>query len=332
MKVYKELLFNLSTFRLPTGTTEVYEAETPQDLEQLYNEKFFENSWILLGGGSNTVFQSVPQRVLKINFNTLTVKEFNKEYVLVCVGAGYNWHQLVTLTVEKGWWGLENLALIPGTTGAAPVQNIGAYGQEVRNTIDSVVYFSIETGELITLTSEQCQFEYRDSIFKHALKNKAIIVEVIFRLSLQPTPILTYPALQEKLSILHQVTQKDIFDTVVAIRSQKLADPAVQPNCGSFFKNPIINKKTALQLKEAYPDIPLHMHGDHFKTSAAWLIDNAGLKGIERNGIRIHDKQPLVLINTGSATPEALESMVQLIQETVEKRFQIQLEREVNIV
>lgn len=331
MKVHQGKLSTFSTFQIGEGLTTVHIAENKDDLVQLFQAGFFHKPFVLIGGGSNTIFVNNHPTLLQYT-NADCIEITQGDSVQLTIGAGMSWHSLVEYTVKKGLWGLENLALIPGTVGASPVQNIGAYGTELSHTLSEVEYFDYTTGSFHILSKDECRFGYRDSVFKHELKNKAIITNITLRLSSRPQPILTYPTLADYLQNVPQPNQKNIFDAVIAIRSSKLPDPKTTPNCGSFFKNPVITKQKADALLAQYASLPLYNFGSQYKTSAAWLIDQAALKGYTYNGITVHHQQPLVLVNSGNASPEALLTMKEHIVTTVYQKFGITLETEVNLL
>lgn len=282
-----------------------------------------------LGDGSNIVLQErIPGCVLDIQLKGMTLLREDESHVWVEVGAGENWHQWVMQSIAHGWYGLENLALIPGRVGAAPIQNIGAYGCEVNRWIETVNYVELDADHSAALqhkklSNEQCEFRYRDSIFKGALANRFIITSVIFRLSKIFTAILNYPALREAV-IDHEPTHGepkaialdalDIAQAVITIRQSKLPDPAELPNAGSFFKNIEANQEQLDQLLGEYPDAPYFVAANttlsngkatkaasQYRIPSAWLIDQCGLKGFRHKAIGLHTQQALVLVNYGAS-------------------------------
>ncbi|GGW92413.1 UDP-N-acetylmuramate dehydrogenase [Alteromonas halophila] len=283
----------------------------------------------LLGEGSNTVFLSdFDGQVLVNHITGMTHTETHKAHTLR-VGAGENWHKLVSTCVENGWHGMENLALIPGSVGAAPIQNIGAYGCEVMQFIDRVEALEIESGRTLVLSNEECQFGYRDSVFKHALAGRCLITHVTFSLTRNGEPETSYG----ELAKLTRPTPSAIYDEVIRIRRQKLPTPSVLGNAGSFFKNPVITQTHFQALAQTSPDIPGYDVGNgQVKVPAAWLIDQCGYKGQELGGVRCHPTQPLVLTNTGAATGENVVAMARAIINDVSSAFAIPLEPEVRLV
>lgn len=265
---------------------------------------------------------------------TIEVLSDSAEQQQLRVCAGRNWHTLVQETVANGLFGLENLALIPGTVGAAPVQNIGAYGVELDTFVSAVHMLRIEDGSALSLDTRSCKFGYRDSIFKHELAGQVIITAVDFVLSKKPHCVVTYPALQEFLAAkAHEVTPQSVFDAVVAIRSARLPDPVLVPNAGSFFKNPVVNAKAAALLATQHPSLPMYSQGSgRCKLPAAWLIEQCGYKGAARDGVAVDANHALVLTNTGSDSGTALLSLAHEIQASVLAKFGCQLEIEPRVL
>lgn len=294
--------------------------------------------YILLGEGSNTVFlDNLSTPIIKLNLHHRNIISSSAEETIIRVGAGHNWHELVTWSVEKGLYGIENLALIPGSVGAAPVQNIGAYGAEVEQCIRSVRGYDMAHRRFRELLHADCHFGYRDSIFKKTLKNKFIITEVTFVLKgglFQPN--LSYHALSQYL--LDQGTptpsHQEVYDAVIAIRSSKLPDPKQLGNAGSFFKNPIVPHDKCQSLSALYPQIPSYETGTgHLqKISAAWLIEKCGWKGKAVGGVAVYHKHALVLVNLGHGATQDLISIIDQIQSSVLLEFGINLEPEVNMI
>ncbi|MDC0603139.1 UDP-N-acetylmuramate dehydrogenase [Aliiglaciecola sp.] len=284
--------------------------------------------WIL-GQGSNCVFvDDFEGTVLHINSKGVDIKECATSFE-VSVQAGEDWHTLVTLLLNHGIYGAENLALIPGTVGAAPIQNIGAYGVEVEAFIKAVKFIELDNGHNHMLTRAECKFGYRDSIFKQQLANQVVITEVVFSFPKDSQVCAEYGELQG----LNKPTAKDIFDKVIEIRTAKLPDPAKIGNAGSFFKNPVITTSLVEQLKQQWHKIPFFKVDDkHVKVPAAWLIDQSGFKGKKVGGIKCHPSQPLVLTNDGSGHASELLALAREIQSTVKNNFSISLENEVRLI
>ena len=291
---------------------------------------------LILGGGSNLLFtQDFNGLVIKIEIKGITVENQNDGTVLVTGGAGEDWDSFVSFCVENGYSGLENLSLIPGVVGTSPVQNIGAYGVEVKDTIDHVTVFDRITGTTEKLTNEECHFGYRDSIFKYVFKGRYIITSVTFRLLLNPQFHTQYGAITTELATMgvSNLTLEAIRKAVISIRTRKLPDPAVIGNAGSFFKNPTVDALKYTQLKKDFPGIvAFGLPDGNFKLAAGWLIEQCGWKGYRRGDAGVHAQQALVLVNYGHATGEQIITMAKEIQSSVKAKFDIFIEMEVNIV
>ncbi len=255
------------------------------------------------------------------------------DYVIVSCGAGIVWDKLVELTVNHGFGGLENLSLIPGHVGAAPVQNIGAYGSEVRNTIEKVRAVSIHDGSVREFTNEECRFGYRDSIFKGELKGKYLITKVYFRLSTRPMLTLEYGSLKEEVNKLGSTSLLNVRTIVINTRRKKLPDPAEIGNAGSFFKNPVVTSSFADDLKLKFPGLPVFKdHTGCIKLAAGWLIEQCGWKGKRIGEAGVHDKQALVIVNYGNATGKELFDFSEMVRKSVSEKFGITLDREVEVI
>ncbi len=313
------------TFALDTHCDKMIIITDPSELKQVD----FTQPFCVLGEGSNTIFTaSYHGTVLVIANKGMRVEEREDAWLLHCE-AGENWHELVKKTLVLDMPGLENLALIPGNVGAAPVQNIGAYGVELAQFVDYVKGYNLATGKLEKLSAEQCDFGYRDSVFKHQLKGQFIITRVGLRLPKVWQPNLSYGPLQQ----LDKPTPQQVFDAVVAVRQSKLPDPAILANCGSFFKNPILPSAHVEKLLSEYPTMPSYdVDKANKKVAAGWLIEQAGLKGFAIGDIAVHDKQALVLVNRGAGTAQQLLDMVEHIQQTINEKFGVHLEHEVRLM
>jgi UDP-N-acetylmuramate dehydrogenase len=287
---------------------------------------------LLLGGGSNIVLRDdFPGLVVQIKSQGKEVIAENEEYVWLSVAAGENWHQLVEYTLDNAFYGLENLSLIPGSVGAAPIQNIGAYGVEVKDLISELSAIEIRSGIGVNFTNESCHFGYRDSIFKQTLKDQYVITSVTFRLRKNAQLNLSYPALRETLGSLaaDEIHPQAVSDAVIAIRQSKLPDPAVIPNVGSFFKNPIITLDQLQSLRSIYPDIVSYpVDTTRVKLAAGWLIDRAGWRGKDVGGAVVHEQQALVLTNPNKASGAAVLALAELIQQSIKIKFGVTLEME----
>lgn len=315
-----------STFRLAATLAKVTVLSSLEELQQYQPSQLP----LLLGEGSNSIFLSDwPGEILRYVAAARQL-EVSGEQLHLHVEAGHNWHQLVSWSVEQGWWGLENLALIPGSVGAAPVQNIGAYGAELADTCSYVDFFHWQSRQVQRLTAAECQFGYRDSIFKQHLAGKGVIVAVGFCLKRNGSPKLNYHGLDH---LTPQASLFDVMSAVIAVRQKKLPDPAVLPNCGSFFKNPVIPAALFQQLYQQYPAMPHYPQPQQqIKLAAAWLIEQVGLKGYQLGGVACYQQQPLVLVNQNNGTAAELLQLITLIQQAVFARFAVQLEPEVRLL
>ncbi|GGG57508.1 UDP-N-acetylmuramate dehydrogenase [Epilithonimonas arachidiradicis] len=292
---------------------------------------------LFLGGGSNILLtKDFDGLVIRLNLKGITEKIIDDNQVLVTAKAGENWHQLVMYCLDKNYGGLENLSLIPGNVGTSPMQNIGAYGTEIKDVFESCKVLNLETLELETLNSGQCQFGYRDSIFKQAGKGKYVILEVTFRLNRKDHKIdVEYGAIQSELAKMgiSNPTIQDVSKAVINIRQSKLPDPKVIGNAGSFFKNPTISASQFENLKQNFENIPGYPNGDFVKVPAGWLIEQAGWKGKKIGNVASNQLQALVIINaTGNATGQEIFDFSTMIIDSVKEKFGIELEREVNII
>lgn len=292
---------------------------------------------LFLGGGSNVLFtRDWPGVVLLNEVPGITVMKEDDHHVWVKAGAGVFWHDLVLHCVDHGWGGLENLSLIPGKVGAAPMQNIGAYGVEIKDTFHELEALRLSDGALVTFDRAACAFGYRESFFKRAGKDQYAILHVTFQLTKAPHTLNTsYGNIQQELDrqgITHP-TIKDVSNAVIAIRRSKLPDPAVLGNAGSFFKNPVVSEALAQRIKADHPEAPTYPAAEGgVKLAAGWLIEQAGWKGHRANSHGVHDKQALVLVNHGGATGQAIYDLSEQVLQSVKARFGVELEREVNIL
>ena len=289
----------------------------------------------ILGGGSNILLtQDFDGIVLANTIKGIEVLAEDEYSTIIEVGAGEVWHDFVLWSIHKNLSGIENLALIPGLVGASPMQNIGAYGLEVKDVITEVHFIEIESGEQKIMNNNDCQFGYRDSIFKHKLKEKVVITKVIYKLSKTPLNKTTYGAIEEELKNLNLAANPaTIAKAVINIRSRKLPNPAELGNSGSFFKNPIIETSQFEELKKEFPEmVGYKVSETETKIAAGWLIDNAGLKGYRKADAGVHKNQALVLVNYGNATGLEIINLAKEIQEVVKEKYGIQIEPEVNIL
>lgn len=308
-------------------------VESLQDI--LKNPDFKDIPKHILGGGSNILLtKPVEGLVLLLDLKGKKIREKNDQYAIVESAAGENWHEFVLWTLDQNLGGLENLSLIPGNVGTSPMQNIGAYGVEIKDTFYDLEAIEIETGKIRRFFKSDCQFGYRESVFKHEYRGKYIITKVSFELSKYPTINTSYGAIQselENLNIEHPTIQ-DVSKAVISIRQRKLPDPVKIGNSGSFFKNPTIPTKTFLKLQQEYPNIVGYQIDEmQTKVAAGWLIDQAGWKGYRDGDAGVHEHQALVLVNHGNATGTEILSLAQKIQNSVQEKFGIEIFPEVNI-
>lgn len=291
----------------------------------------------VLGSGSNILFtQDLDGLVIKNEMKGIELLSENDSHVLLKIAGGENWHQTVRYAVHHGWSGIENLSLIPGTVGAAPVQNIGAYGVEIKDVLVAVETVNLSNGTMELFEKNDCLFGYRDSIFKQEKnKGKYFISHVILQLSKSFTPNTAYGEIEKNLQEknISNPTLMDLHETIISIRSHKLPDPALIGNAGSFFKNPVINQSTFDQLLKIKPQALHYKIGaDHYKIPAGWLIDQAGWKGKRIGNVGCYEKQALVIVNHGDATGGEVWQFAQMVQKDVLEKFGITLEVEINII
>ncbi|MDT8394143.1 MAG: UDP-N-acetylmuramate dehydrogenase [Bacteroidales bacterium] len=308
-----------------------------QDLYELYEKGFLNDRFLLLGGGSNILFTGDYEGIVILNsLGGIEVNEAAENEVIVKAGAGVEWNELVWYCIDREYGGIENLSLIPGSLGAAPIQNIGAYGVELKDCFVSLEAFDIQTGEIKEFNRQECRFGYRDSIFKHTLKGKVVILSVSLKLQKDKPPDTTYGAIREQLKLMRIKDPPDIRSVglaVTAIRRAKLPDPEVTGNAGSFFKNPVITYSEFVKIKHKFPDIPHYISGHgRVKVPAAWMIEQCGWKGKRLGYAGVHAKQALVLVNHGKASGNDILALATAIRCSVSARFAVDLEMEVNVV
>ncbi|ATF09615.1 UDP-N-acetylmuramate dehydrogenase [Candidatus Enterovibrio altilux] len=326
-------LKSFHTFGLDVLAREIIEVQWPEDFLTLWqNPSYLSTPKLILGEGSNLLFCENFQGVIVLNrLKGISILETEQHWHLH-VAAGENWHELVSWTIGHGMGGLENLALIPGLVGSAPIQNIGAYGVELKERCEYVDVLFIASGKTVRLSAAKCEFGYRDSVFKRKLKYKTIVVAVGLKLSKVWLPMIGYGALA-KLAEGGKVTIRAVFDKVCEIRRNNLPDPHTIGNAGSFFKNPIVSVALVRKIKETYPTIPYYnTGGGKVKLAAGWLIEQSELKGFCVGGAAVHSKQALVLINTGEATSKDIIKLAKHVVDTVYQRFWVKLEHEVRFI
>ncbi len=290
---------------------------------------------LVLGGGSNWLFtRNFPGLVMKVNLTGKVIVGETTKDVVVKAGSGENWDEFVDFCVSRGYWGLENLSLIPGSVGASPVQNIGAYGVEMKDRFMSLEFYDFESGEIREFKEKDCHFGYRDSIFKNELKGKGVVLSVSFRLSKIPVYETGYGAVADELEkmAVQDITPEALRKAVISIRRSKLPDPALIGNAGSFFKNPTIDAEQHRELSARFPGmVSFPQPGNCFKLAAGWMIDQCGWKGYRSGDAGVHDRQALVLVNHGKATGKEIYLLSEKIRDSVRGTFGVQLEREVNV-
>ncbi|MEY3048433.1 MAG: hypothetical protein RL365_471 [Bacteroidota bacterium] len=290
---------------------------------------------LISGGGSNILFTKDFEGLFVRNcIKGLKEIERTKTHVVLEAGAGENWHDFVISCVDQGFGGLENLSLIPGCVGASPMQNIGAYGVEIKDTFNYLDAVEIATGKVKRFTLSDCAFGYRESVFKRELKNQYVICRVAFTLSLNPTINTSYGVIEAELHKMGIITPsiKDVSNAVIRIRQSKLPDPKLLGNAGSFFKNPVVSNQVLQTIQSSYERVPSYPAGDgHVKLAAGWLIEQAGWKGKRFGNVGVHELQALVLVNYGGGTGNEIYELSQRIIEDIQEKFEVSLEREVNI-
>ena len=335
-RIYSNIsLASRNSFGVEQQATTLVEFECAEDL-RAYFEEHNPVKWYVLGAGNNTLFMQDYDGVLFTPVNRKrTILCSNDDYVELRAEAGHDWDELVEWSVNEGLWGIENLSAIPSSVGAAPVQNIGAYGAEAKDAITIVEYFDVASRSVVRLTNADCHFAYRESIFKQELKGKVIILAVEFKLSRHAKPNLGYGDVISEVESRGGATLRNIRDAICAIRSRKLPDPKVLGNAGSFFKNPIVERSVADELLAKYPDMPHYAvpgDDDHVKLAAGWLIDKSGLKGYRDGVVGVHDRQALVLVNHGGATGGDVMRLAGYVCGKVKENFGVEISPEVNVL
>lgn len=328
-------LLPFNTFGIDVKTDYLIEYSSVEELSAILKSELVTSHRLLhVGGGSNLLFlNDFDGVVLHSQLKSIDLLTTDEHSVYVEVGAGVAWDDFVDFAVNKGWGGVENLSLIPGETGAAAVQNIGAYGVEVQSVIHRVKTVEVESGEIREFSNAECEYGYRESIFKTMLKGKYIVTSVVFRLECVPTFTLDYQHLEDEVRKNGEVSLANVRQTIIAIRQSKLPDPAVQGNAGSFFMNPVIPKSLFVQLQSQFPEMPHYYVSETYeKVPAAWLIDKCGWKGKQIGKAAVHDKQALVLVNKGGATGAEIVFLAEQIQLSVKEKFGIELRPEVNYI
>lgn len=336
----KQEFYNISlrdrnSFHVEQQAERLVEFTSEADLRAIFSSGIPEK-WMVLSGGNNILFtQDYPGLLLTPVADRIEILCEEGDRVVVRAEAGLEWDDLVAWAVEHELWGLENLSLIPGKVGAAPVQNIGAYGSEAKDSLVEVECYLPEEGRVRRFSREECRFGYRESIFKQELKGRAIILAVTFALSRTPQPNIGYGDVTREVEARGGATLKNIREAICAIRRSKLPDTAVLGNAGSFFKNPVVDQAKAEALKKEYPEMPTYPStegAERVKLAAGWLIDRAGLKGFRKGAVGVHERQALVLVNHGGATGREVIALARKVQQAVREKFGVEIDTEVNIL
>lgn len=325
-----------NTFGIEVFAKKYTEINDEDDFKSLINDGVLVNDTrLILGGGSNVLFtKNFDGIVIKNNIKGIEVLGENDDQVFVQAGAGETWHEFVLYCIDQGWYGIENLSLIPGNVGASPMQNIGAYGVEIKDVFHELEAVHIATGETHYFDKNACEFGYRESVFKKEMKNQYLISTVSFKLSKKPNFSVEYGAIKQELEQMNvsELSAKTISNAVINIRSSKLPDPKKLGNAGSFFKNPVIDEELFEQVKKEHENLVAYPAGaGKMKLAAGWLIDQAGWKGKVVGNCGVHDLQALVLVNHGGATGEEIYDLSSEVLQSVKEKFGVDLEREVNI-
>lgn len=326
-----------NTFGIDASASHFAIFKHVEELHAIFSQESLKSMPLLiLGGGSNILFtQNFHGLVLKNELHGINIINETEESVFVQSAAGEVWHDFVLFAIQNNLGGIENLSLIPGSVGAAPMQNIGAYGVEIKDVFHQLDAFEIATGKIRTFSLQECAFGYRESVFKRALKNQFIITSVTFKLNKSPKLNTTYGAINDELQKMgvSDPTIRDVSNAVIAIRQSKLPNPAELGNAGSFFKNPVVPKMLFDELKKNHPTIPSYPADEHHvKLAAGWLIEQAGWKGKTQGNCGVHKNQALVLVNYGSASGSEIYALSEAVLQSVKKQFGVTLEREVNII
>ncbi len=335
-RIYNDInLASRNSFGVVQHAKTLVEFENEADLREVF-ATLRPSKWYVLGEGNNTLFTKDYDGVLltPVSQGRSIIAE-DKEGVVVRVAAGENWDDFVAWSVDQGLWGVENLSAIPSSVGAAPVQNIGAYGSEVKDVITDVEYFDVELCEVVRITAAECDFGYRESRFKHDLRGRGIILAVEFRLSRVARPNLGYGDVISEVEQRGGASLHNIREAICAIRSRKLPDPKVLGNAGSFFKNPVVERSVADRLLSQYPDMPHYdvpADSSKVKLAAGWLIDRAGLRGYREGAVGVHERQALVLVNHGGATGGDIIALAEKVCREVGGKFGVSISPEVNIL
>ena len=330
-------LIKLNTFGIDVKAKYFTSINTVNELIEIKkSEKFKDHELLILGGGSNILFtKDFNGLVILNNIKGKEIVDQNDDSIILKIGAGENWHELVMYCVDNGWGGIENLSLIPGNTGTAPMQNIGAYGVEIKETFVELEALEISSGKVVKFSNSECEFGYRESVFKNKMKNKYIILNITLELNKNPILNINYGDVKAILETkkIETPTIKDVSNAIISIRQRKLPDPKKIGNSGSFFKNPIIDINLLKLIEEKYPNVVSYkINENEFKIAAGWIIEKAGWKGKKFNNFGVHENQALVLVNYGLANGKEIFNLSEKIILDIKEKFGITLEREVNII
>lgn len=337
MQIHKNFsLKKYNTFGIEAKAGQFVSVQSVDELITVLNENPTTKKFILGGGSNMLLTQDINALVIHLDIKGKKIIDENDDFVWVESQAGENWHEFVIWTIDQNFGGLENLSLIPGNVGTTPIQNIGAYGVEIKDTFVLCEAIHIETQELMIFTNDKCKFGYRESIFKNEVKDEFIITSVVFKLTKKNHKLNTsYGAIETELEKQHitNPTLKDVSNAVISIRQSKLPDPKELGNSGSFFKNPVILKTDFEKIQQKFPEMPHYVVSEtEVKVPAGWLIEQAGFKGKRFGDAGIHKNQALVLVNYGNATGQEILAVAKDIQATIEATFSISIETEVNII
>ncbi len=328
-------LLNFNTFGIDVKAEYLIEYDSVQDLQLALKSAIVKlNPYLQVGSGSNLLFlNDFKGVILHSKINAIEIINQDEQFVFIEAGSGVFWDDFVAYCVENGWGGVENLSLIPGEVGAAAVQNIGAYGVEIQDVIEKVYTVNTNTQQFRVFSNDECGYDYRKSVFKNELKGHYIVTSVLFRLQKKPVFNLNYQHIENAVKSKGEINLENVRQTIISIRNEKLPDPKVTGNAGSFFMNPVITKPHFINLQTQFPEIPHYFVSEtEEKVPAAWLIDQCGWKGKQIGNAAVHDQQALVLVNKGGATGAEIAYLAHQIQLSVNEKFGIKLNPEVNFI
>ena len=335
IRYYEDIdITSRNSFHVRQRARRLVEFDRAEELPELF-AKYDADNWYVLSGGNNILFTKDIEPLLVVPCDDrIEVIGESDTALRVKVGAGVEWDDLVAWAVEREAWGIENLSLIPGKAGAAPVQNIGAYGVEAKDVIRAVEMYFVEGGNFVTLAAEHCDFGYRESVFKHSLKGRVVITAIEIELSKVANPRLNYGDVVREVEARGGATIANIRDAICSIRRSKLPDTAVLGNAGSFFKNPIVGREVAERIAVDYPEMPSYPTQEEgkVKLAAGWLIEKAGMKGYKEGNVGVHERQALVLVNLGGATGGEVIAFAEKVVAAVREKFGIEISPEVNVL